>query len=247
MKKTVYKILNAKQFAFTLCAIAVSAVFIFGVEVFYSAGSANAEATENKDSRPVIIIDAGHGGEDGGASSSSGIVEKDINLSISLKVRDLLNSLAFKTVMVRDEDKLIYDENCKTIREKKVSDIHNRMSIMEANPNSIFLSIHQNHFEQSKYYGAQVFYSKNNEESKLIAEKIQSSVVEKLQNENKREVKPSGTEIYLLYNAKSPAVMVECGFLSNSGEAQLLNDENYQTKMSLAIVDGILNYLNNGT
>lgn len=247
MKKTVYKILNAKQFAFTLCAIAVSTVFIFGVEVFYSVGSANAETTENKDSRPVIIIDAGHGGEDGGASSSSGIVEKDINLSISLKVRDLLNSLAFKTVMVRDEDKLIYDENCKTIREKKVSDIHNRMSIMEANPNSIFLSIHQNHFEQSKYYGAQVFYSKNNEESKLIAEKIQSSVVEKLQNENKREVKPSGTEIYLLYNAKSPAVMVECGFLSNSGEAQLLNDENYQTKMSLAIVDGILNYLNNGT
>lgn len=247
MKKTVYKILNAKQFAFTLCAIAVSAVFIFGVEVFYSAGSANAETTENKDSRPVIIIDAGHGGEDGGASSSSGIVEKDINLSISLKVRDLLNSLAFKTVMVRDEDKLIYDSSCKTIREKKVSDIHNRMSIMEANPNSIFLSIHQNHFEQSKYYGAQVFYSKNTEESKMIAEKIQSSVVKKLQNENKREVKPSGTEIYLLYNAKSPAVMVECGFLSNSGEAQLLNDENYQTKMSLAIVDGILNYLNNGT
>ena len=247
MKKSVYKVLNAKQFAFTLCAIAVSAFLIFGVEAFYSYVSANSETKADESRFPVIIIDAGHGGEDGGASSSSGIVEKNINLSISLKVRDLLNSLAFKTVMVRNEDKLIYDENCKTIREKKVSDIHNRMSIMEAYPNSIFLSIHQNHFEQSKYYGAQVFYSKNNEESRMIAERIQSSVVEKLQNENKREVKPSGTEIYLLYNAKSPAVMVECGFLSNSGEAQLLNDETYQTKMSLAIVDGILNYLNNRT
>ena len=129
------------------------------------------------------------------------------------------------------------------MREKKVSDIRNRMNIMLKYPNSIFLSIHQNHFSQSKYHGAQVFYSKNDPQSKVIAEYIQNAIVEKLQNENTRKIKPSGTEIYLLYHAKSPAVMVECGFLSNGGEAQLLNDEQYQKKMAVAIVDGVIKYL----
>ena len=108
----------------------------------------------------------------------------------------------------------------------------------------MILSIHQNHFSESKYYGAQVFYSKNNPESEIIAENIQKSIVALLQPENERRIKPSGTEIYLLYHATTPSVMVECGFLSNGGEAQLLNDENYQKKMSLAIADGIIKYLN---
>lgn len=242
MKKYLYKILNAKQFAFIVCAVAVSALLIFGVDIFYTKATLN--QAEQK-TFPVIIIDAGHGGEDGGTQSSSGILEKDINLSIALKLNSLFKSMGVETVMIRDGDELIYNDSCKTIREKKVSDIHNRMNIMLSYPNGIFLSIHQNHFSESKYCGAQVFYSKNNHESEIIAENIQKSIVEKLQSKNERKIKPSGTEIYLLYHAKIPAVMVECGFLSNGGEAQLLNDANYQNKMVIAIFDGVAKYLNN--
>ena len=162
-----------------------------------------------------------------------------------MKLKAVFESLGFETVTVRETDCLIYDSGCNAMREKKVSDIRNRMNIMLKYPDSIFLSIHQNHFDQSKYHGAQVFYSKNDQQSKIIAECIQSSIVEKLQNENTRKIKPSGTEIYLLYHAKTPAVMVECGFLSNPGEAQLLNDERYQKKMAVSIADGVLKYLSN--
>ena len=239
MKKHFYKIISAKQFIFTLCAVFVSALLIFGIDIVYSTAKSESE----KSTLPVIIIDPGHGGEDGGAQSSSGILEKDINLSISMKLKAAFESLGFETVTVRETDCLIYDSGCNAMREKKVSDIRNRMNIMLKYPNSIFLSIHQNHFGQSKYHGAQVFYSKNDPQSKVIAEYIQNAIVEKLQNENTRKIKPSGTEIYLLYHAKSPAVMVECGFLSNGGEAQLLNDEQYQKKMAVAIVEGVIKYL----
>ncbi len=242
MKKSLYMAISAKQFIISAVAIITAVAFVFGLDLFYlKSNTATAESIDV----PVVIIDAGHGGEDGGTSSSSGIIEKNINLNISLKIEALLNSLGFRTIMVRDGDYLIYDSLCKTIREKKVSDIHNRMSIIEANPNSIFLSIHQNHYSESKYNGAQVFYSTGNEQSEAIAESLQKSITEKLQPENTRKIKPSGTEIYLLYHAKTPAVMVECGFLSNSGEAQLLNDNEYQTKMAMAIADGIINYLSN--
>ena len=113
---------------------------------------------------------------------------------------------------------------------------------MESYPDAIFLSIHQNYYAESKYYGAQVFYSQNNDASKAIAESIQTTIRELLQNDNCRQIKPSGTDVYLLYNTKSPAVMVECGFMSNPGEALLLNDSEYQKKISLAIVAGLEKY-----
>lgn len=245
MKKTIYVSIRLKQLLICLTAIMTVITVVFGLDIYHLKTNAQANASQIKDV-PLIIIDPGHGGEDGGTSSSSGIIEKDINLSISLKIEKLLSLYGFETVMTREEDKLIYDSECKTIREKKVSDIHNRMSILEKNPDSIFLSIHQNHFNKSKYCGAQVFYSKNNPESQIIAECIQASVITNLQPENTRLIKPCGTEIYLLYHAKSPAVMVECGFLSNGAEAQLLNDDEYQTKMCASIVHGLLTYLNSG-
>lgn len=156
----------------------------------------------------------------------------------------MLSVLGYKTLMIRNEDIMIYNSNCETIRAKKVSDIHNRMEIINQHPESLFISIHQNYFEQSKYSGAQVFYSKNNADSSLLADCIQRSIATKLQKDNVRRIMPSGTNIYLLYHASSPAIMVECGFLSNPGEAQLLNDESYQTKLTLSIADGIINYLN---
>lgn len=240
MKKSIYAIIGLKQFIICLSAIIAAAAIVFGLDIYHLKSSAQADM---KREPPLIIIDAGHGGEDGGTVSSSGIVEKDINLNVSLKIHQILKLYGFETLMIRSEDKLIYDSDCKTVRQKKVSDIHNRMNIVNKYPDSIFLSIHQNHFDQSKYCGAQVFYSKNNPASMEIAECIQSSIISKLQPENSRQVKPCGSEIYLLYHAKSPAVMVECGFLSNGAEAQLLNDDEYQTKMAAAIIQGILTYL----
>lgn len=193
---------------------------------------------------PVFIIDAGHGGFDGGASTSDGFPEKDINLKISVYLRDLLVASGFQVVMTRTEDISLEDEGLDTIRAKKSSDIHNRMKIMEETDNAVFISIHQNHYSSSKYWGMQVFYSRNfSESSQLIAESIQETVVELLQNDNYREIKECGTSVYLMYNAVKPAVLVECGFLSNETEAELLKTDDYQKKISYIIYLGLLKYL----
>ena len=196
---------------------------------------------------PVVLIDAGHGGEDGGAQSASGILEKDLNLQISEKADEILRLLGFQTIMVRSADELHYDDDCKTMREKKVGDIHYRFSLMEESAPCVFLSIHQNHFTDPKYDGAQVFYSKNDPRSEQLAQLLQDSITAELQQGNTRQIKPSGNEIYLLYHAKQPAVMVECGFLSNEQEAQKLTDTNYQTQLALCIARGMLQYYQNGT
>lgn len=191
----------------------------------------------------VVIIDPGHGGEDGGAQSASGIVEKHINLSISKNLSDIFNFFGYNTIMTRDEDKLIYDSGCSTIREKKVSDIHKRMSICENSPGAVLLSIHQNHYEGTSSCGTQVFYSGNNPLSEKIAESIQKTVVSDIQSNNKRLIKKSGKEIYLLCHAKIPAVMVECGFLSNPQEAEKLNTEDYQKLMAFEIFKGSVAFI----
>lgn len=191
---------------------------------------------------PLIIIDPGHGGEDGGTSSSKGTLEKDINLDISQKLALLMNLVGYRTLMTRTEDKLIYSGTPLSMREKKVSDIKNRMEIMNANPSAVFLSIHQNYFSESKYWGTQVFYSGNDPQSKLIADELQHTVASNLQKDNTRKIKQSGKEIYLLYHATTPAVMVECGFMSNPSEALLLCDNAYQMKMALTLIGGINNY-----
>ena len=192
-----------------------------------------------KTSENTIIVDAGHGGEDGGTQSSAGVLEKDINLDISMKLGTLLSLSGYNVVYTRTEDKLYYGADAKVQRQKKVSDIHYRMSILQTHPDALFISIHQNYFQQSKYSGAQVFYSENNPDSKIVAENIQSNIRNLIQPENERQIKASSTDIYLLYHAKLPAVMVECGFMSNAGEALLLCDEEYQKNICLAIMAGI--------
>ena len=200
-------------------------------------------STLAEQSLPVIVIDAGHGGEDGGASSSSGILEKDINLAVSIQLRDMLKVAGFPVVMTRDKDISINDEGLSTIKERKVSDLHNRLRILnEQGDRSILVSIHQNHFSESKYYGSQVFYSSNDAESSDLAKKIRSQIIQLLQPENTREIKPTSNSIYLLWNAEVPAVIVECGFLSNESEAQKLSEPQYQKQMAFAIFNGILNY-----
>ena len=144
--------------------------------------------------------------------------------------------------MIRDTDVSIYDSSSSTISEKKVSDLHNRLSIINSSADNILISIHQNKFEQSKYYGAQMFYSPNNSESQYLAESIRQSVTGLLQPENKRELKSADKTIYILNNATVPAVIVECGFLSNPDEAQKLSTEEYRSKMAFAIYCGFLDY-----
>ena len=192
---------------------------------------------------PVIIIDAGHGGEDGGAVGIDGTAEKDLNLSISLKLNEILSSMGYQTRMVRTTDTSIHNADADTVRERKVSDIHNRAAIMNEYENCIYVSIHQNKYSGSSIWGAQTFYSPNNEESKELAQLIQSSIANNVQPDNKRVIKQSGTNIYVLYNATKPAVMVECGFVSNANELEQLKDDEYQNKMAFAISNGIINYL----
>ena len=190
-----------------------------------------------------IVIDAGHGGMDGGTTAADGTLEKDINLSIANKLNAMLKAAGFNTVMVRETDELIGDNSLKTIRERKVSDIRKRLSIAESYPNSLLISIHQNHYGVEKYSGAQVFYSPNSPESQIAADEIQKSIVSLIQQENSRQIKKCGTNIYLLYNITTPAVMVECGFLSNREEAEKLKTDKYQREVSFAVMQGIFNYL----
>lgn len=241
MKKGIYIIFNFKSFLIFAALVLVTATSVFLLN-FHSVSLVSKKFDVGTDSA-TVIIDAGHGGEDGGTQSKSGVLEKDINLSISLKIKAILDSFGIDNVLIRDTDSLIYDNPDATMRQRKVSDIHNRLDIVENTDNALLLSIHQNYFEQSKYNGAQVFYSPNNPKSAEIAQSIQNSIVKNIQKDNNRKIKKSGKEIYLLYNTSAPAVMVECGFLSNEGEAKMLTDEEYQIKIALAVCEGILDFI----
>lgn len=191
-----------------------------------------------------IVIDCGHGGEDGGAVSDSGTLEKDINLKIGLTLEKMFIQSGFDVLMIRKTDKSIYDDSAQTLREKKVSDIHNRSDICNGSPKNVYISIHQNKFEESKYSGAQVFYSVNKTESKILAEHIRGAIKGLLQNNNERQCKEATKDIYILCNAQVPAVLVECGFLSNPREDHLLNTEEYRNQLAFAIYCGFLDFYN---
>ncbi len=193
---------------------------------------------------PIIIIDAGHGGFDGGASAKDGTVEKDINLKISLYLDEFLTAFGYKTIKIRETDTSVEDEGLSTIKSRKTSDLHNRMKLMEETDNSIFVSIHQNSYPQEKYSGTQVFYSPATvDESRKLAVGIQETVAEALQPENNRHIKECGDSVYLIHNAVKPAVLVECGFLSNYREAELLKTDLYQRKIAFSIAMGIQKYI----
>lgn len=225
-----------------LYSIAVSAILLvlYVALCFTVTADTSIVAQQNTIDIPTIIIDPGHGGEDGGASAGENILEKDINLNISLKLRDFLQSNGFDVLMTREIDTAIYDEE--TSGTKKRSDLNNRVRLFNSSDNNIVVSIHQNKFVDSKYYGMQVFYSDNDEQNKILAENIRNSVVSLLQPDNKRECKLAGSEIYILDNTNVPAVLVECGFLSNETEASMLNTDEYQNKIAYCIYLGIMEY-----
>lgn len=234
MKYTAFK---ALLFTLTGFFIVIAPFLYLPENEFLPAGVGQAEKEAQ-----IVILDAGHGGEDGGAIGVGGIVEKDINLAITLKTGSFLRLLGYDTLFTRTSDTMTCDEGLSSQRAKKVSDIKNRLSLLENTDCLCFISIHQNFFGGDAR-GAQIFYSGNNPESKALAEALQSGIAGMLQPENKRVIKQATDDIYILYHTKKAAVLAECGFISNSGEAALLGDETYQSKMAFTIASSAIKYL----
>jgi N-acetylmuramoyl-L-alanine amidase len=177
-----------------------------------------------------VIIDPGHGGPDPGAIGVGGVLEKNLNLIIAKKLEDTLNKAGYSIIMTRNDDRSIYDPGCITLAEMKNSDLNNRIKIIQDNPHAIFISIHQNINSDPKYSGTQVYYSLNNPGSITLANLIQSEVKKELEPDNTRNVQPPGN-LRVLLKAPTPAVLVECGFISNTVEACSLESSNYQDKL----------------
>lgn len=199
----------------------------------------NTFAFNNSDK--VILIDPGHGGIDGGAKSKAGTIEKDINLQISLKLRDNLEEKGYKVYMTRDEDEGLYQKG-NTIKEKKREDLNRRVQMKKETDCDIFVSIHQNMFPQSKCYGAQVWYA-SNENSYNLATVVQESIKESVKDNNKRVAKPAA-EAYLILRDKyeGASILVECGFLSNPDEESRLKSDEHQNLIVEGISNGIDKY-----
>lgn len=224
--------LNRKRLIFVLI-IAVCAVTIYHAVEFAAAQSAAQQVL------PVIIIDPGHGGFDPGAVSND-LLEKDINLHISLHLRDYFEAYGYQVVLSREDDTSLETEGESTAQKKR-SDLKYRLSLMEQYGDCLFLSIHQNSYSGAE--GTQVFYHKGSGESQMLAECIQQSVVQHLQTDSHREAKYSKNEYYVLKNATVPAVLVECGFITSSTEVQRLQDDSYINQLCLCIVNGVQKYL----
>lgn len=228
------RVASVLLFCVSLALFASQTMQAFGVVNFH---------TELFEKKGTVVLDAGHGGEDGGAVGINGALEKDINLAIALELQKYLIQNNFDVIMIRDGDYSVGDQTLKGVYERKKSDTKNRLRTIEETGECIFISVHQNHFSESKYSGAQVFYSGNCPESAELAEAIRKNVVSSLQPENHRENKQADKNIYILYNCHVPAVLVECGFLSNPEEAESLTVESYQKDMAAAIYNGLIDYL----
>lgn len=195
--------------------------------------------TKNREKSQVIAVDPGHGGTDPGMIGVDGLEEKGINLEISMKLSELLKEKGYRVVMTRKEDKGLSDPSASN---KKAQDMQRRIAFLEeANP-VLTVSIHQNSFSDQNVRGPQVFYYENSVEGKNLAEKIQKSMNKSLAPKRPRMIK-ANTSYYLLKRSKGTLVIVECGFLTNSEEAELLKTETYQQKAAEAIAEGIDDYL----
>lgn len=188
-----------------------------------------------------LILDAGHGGEDGGAVSVTGVAESTINLSIILKIDQLLGFYGVCPVLLRDTDISLHDSQANTLREKKVSDLKNRVDTIESTSNAVLISVHQNTFTNQAYHGAQVFY-RDGEESLALARQTQETLRRGVDPDNQRSPAQISDSIYLMKHITCPAILVECGFLSNPAEEEKLRSASYQTKLAICIASSWLRY-----
>ena len=192
----------------------------------------------------IVILDAGHGTPDEGAESKNGTTEAQINLEIVLKIQRLLEQSGCTVILTRSDENAIYDLDAKTLKQKKISDIHNRVKIGNESSADIFVSIHLNKINEQKYYGWQTFFNTNNEQSEILAEEIQSNLNETIQKENHR-IAMKLDAVYIMKHVEIPISIVECGFLSNPQEEQQLQEEEYQNRLAWGIYNGIISYFTN--
>ena len=232
---------NARPFL-VICSILVAIGIMLG-SISHAYSDDNYSDVMNGVEQRVIIIDAGHGGEDSGAVGVDGTLEKDLNMQLSMLIGEELKSRGYTVVYTRTEDKLLYseEENIKGIR--KISDLKNRCKISFQYDDPVFISVHMNTYGASKYSGLQVYYTDENDESKNLARSIQNNVKNSIQKENTRQTK-AGKNLYILENCNGTGVLIECGFLSNEEECRKLSEKEYQKQLSFAIVCGIIEYIN---
>lgn len=222
---------------FCILFSALTAFFIWCGATFVRHRGTSAEDAAAP-SRPIIVIDAGHGGEDGGASGEDGTKEKDLNLLVAQSLADILTAAGYDVRMTRTDDRLLYDlygDLTDYTGHKKTYDLRNRLRFTEEAGADLLLSIHMNKFPQPQYSGLQVYYSPTAPESRTVAEVIRNYTKLYLQPENERETKAATSSIYLLHRIQRPAVMVECGFLSNVEELSRLKDDTYRRQLALVI------------
>ncbi len=189
----------------------------------------------------TVVLDPGHGGEDPGTASAEGILEKDLNLTVSLLLRDILTAAGIEVVMTREDDRLLYDRDADYEGHKKKLDAAERKRIAEETPDAVYVAIHMNTYPLESCQGLQVWYSQNNAASYTLAKGVQDTVKAALQPQNHRTVKAAGSNIYLLDQITAPAVLIECGFLSSPEECAMLCDKAYQQQLALTIATAILN------
>lgn len=242
-------ILSKKRITIMVCMLCVS-LYAFSFKIVNNMVGDNTlngsigrtvQTVSTPVSNKVVIIDAGHGTPDEGAESSNGVTEAQLNLQIALKLQNLLEQSGCTVLLTRSDENAIYDAESDTIREKKVSDLNNRVKLGNESSADIFVSIHLNKIEQQQYDGWQTFFKKGNEGSKNLATVIQNNLNEAMQKENNRTPAQLNT-VYLMKHVEIPITIVECGFLSNLEEEQLLQTDEYQNKLAWGIYNGINDY-----
>ncbi len=233
---------NSLSFFLKFCVAALlllTAALGFGNLLFRFENTPSSGAVSSNE-KITVVIDPGHGGRDGGAVGDDGTLEKDLNLAVALKLKSILESANVHVVMTRETDIEFASPDSP---HKKADDLKARLQLAQDQKNAIFVSIHMNKFPIEKYRGLQVYYSENHIESLTLAQIIQNATQNALQNTEDRKVKSAGDSIYLMSHLEIPAVLVECGFLSNTEERDLLKSESYQKKLALCISAAILEYI----
>ena len=224
-----------------LAALAL-AVLAVGIGLLWLPQRQAAAALSAAQAQPVVVLDAGHGGADGGAVSDSGVTESGINLAIAQRLQDFFALMGRETILTRTSAASLADPDSTTLRQEKVSDTKNRVALINSVSGGSLISIHQNTLPgHPSVHGAQVFYGKT-ATSDVRAQSVQEALNSAVNQENKKASKPIGSDIYIMAHVSCPAILVECGFLSNSSETKLLLDPVYQTKLAVAIGCGYLQY-----
>lgn len=231
---------------FTALFTAISLLFVFSIlalsgqldDLAASILAKDLPSVKEVTKKYTVILDAGHGGEDGGASGQNGTLEKDLNLQLVKRLESLLSVCGFEVLLTREKDELLGNGEK---GHKKLADLSYRLDFANEHPDALLLSVHMNKFPDGSCRGIQLYYSGNNEKSLSFGQALHKNVKE-FQKDNKRELKKAGSNIYLLDRVKIPAALIECGFLSNNEESLLLQDENYQKQLSLLILSSLDGY-----